>query len=359
MGGAIQVALSFMYEAMKKNEIEFHFFLSKAVSERFEDSNSRNYTKYDIDFYATDSIISYFSFQNNLSGLEKSIDPDGVISIFGPCYWTPKARHIMGFANGYYLYEDTPFFEQWKEHRTLKYKLKKKFHKYLLKKEADMYWVETNDSKLRLARFVDKDTSKIIVATNNASNYFNEKSNTASDISLPAKKYFRLVYISGYYPHKNFEIIPAIISILNERNFKVEFIVTIPDEDFNRVFNVVRDHVHNLGPIHPKDCPQVYDSGEAVFVPTLLETFTAIYPEAMISNKPIITTDLSFANDLCHNAALFFKHDDPFDAAEKIISIMTAPELRSKLTENGRFRQKEFDTPEQRFEKVLSKLLNI
>lgn len=38
-------------------------------------------------------------------------------------------------------------------------------------------------------------------------------------------------------------------------------------------------------------------------MPSLLECFTATYPEAMRMERPIVTTDLAFAQGLCGEAA--------------------------------------------------------
>jgi glycosyltransferase involved in cell wall biosynthesis len=290
-----------------------------------------------------------------LSRIENEVRPAGVITVFGPCYWKPKTLHIMGFANGYLLYEDTYFFTIWTEWKTWKYKLKKKLHQYFLKREALLYWTETDDSKNRLAKFIKKPLDHIIVASNNCSNFFR---NRECEIlaALPAKKAFRLLYISSYYPHKGFELIPPVLQQLKAAGLDVEMVVTINSIDFERLFKGL-GNVINLGNVSPKYCPYIYKESDIVFVPTLLETFTAIYPEAMYSQKPIITTDLPFARTICGDAALYFDPVSTKDAVNKILQILNDSELRDKLIENGLERLKMFDLPEERFRKILNILL--
>ncbi len=42
-----------------------------------------------------------------------------------------------------------------------------------------------------------------------------------------------------------------------------------------------------------------------VFIPTLLEVFSATYLEAMLMKKPIIASDLEFSRDICGESAYF------------------------------------------------------
>ena len=73
--------------------------------------------------------------------------------------------------------------------------------------------------------------------------------------------------------------------------------------------------------------------------------------------KPILTTDLPFARDICGAAALYFNPESVEDAAEKIQQLIVDSELRLRLIANGLKRLKAFDLPEERFRKILSVLL--
>jgi glycosyltransferase involved in cell wall biosynthesis len=59
-----------------------------------------------------------------------------------------------------------------------------------------------------------------------------------------------------------------------------------------------------------------------MLLPSVLESFSANYPEAMISGVPIITTDLPFAQEIFGRAALYFKPLNSADAAEKILRFL-------------------------------------
>src|SRR5690606_6154941 len=166
-GGALQVAASFVQEASKIKSIRFCVILGKASSSvisaaAYSDAHNLHFISTDI--HPSDSPLAIFKFRRALKRIEKQVKPHAVITVFGPCYWKPRAPHIMGFANGYLLYEDTYFFTVWMGWKNWKYRLKKLLHQYLLKREASLYWTETEDSKMRLAKFTCKPLQNITVA---------------------------------------------------------------------------------------------------------------------------------------------------------------------------------------------------
>ncbi|MFK2341775.1 glycosyltransferase [Bacteroides fragilis] len=75
----------------------------------------------------------------------------------------------------------------------------------------------------------------------------------------------------------------------------------------------------NLGIIDVSKCPQLYNECDALFLPTLLECFSANYVEAMKMRKPIVTSNLPFATNVCKNAALYFDPMNAHDIVEKFL----------------------------------------
>jgi len=354
-GGGIQVALSFMSEAMKLKSYKFHFFLNRVVNNYFVDTESNNYEKYIIENIPTDSIFSWIKFNKELNKLERLIDPLAVITVFGPCYWKPRTKHIMGFAVPYYIYNDTQFFKNTLGNLGYKHKIKKLMHKYFLKNGSQYFWVETNDAKSRFASFLGIGEKNIVVANNNASNNFFSNFSTLST-QLKSNS-FKFLYVAEYYPHKNHSFISRVVPSLLDLNKKIEFFVTLQDVDYENIFGLVKENVINLGRINPVDVPAFYKDCDAVFMPSVLEVFSAVYLESMISKKPLIVPNLPFARDICGEAALYYDYDSLDDAVEKIKLLVNSEPLRDSLIEKGLEQQKKFDTPEIRFEKVLNFIL--
>ena len=63
------------------------------------------------------------------------------------------------------------------------------------------------------------------------------------------------------------------------------------------------------------ECPSLYEQADVMFQPTLLECFSATYPEAMKMQRPIVTTDIEFAHGLCGPAAHYYSPLSAEDAA--------------------------------------------
>ena len=123
---------------------------------------------------------------------------------------------------------------------------------------------------------------------------------------------------------------------------------------YRTLFPVLAKNVINLGPIPQKSCPSVYKQCDALFAPTLLETFSAAYPEAMKMGKPILTSNYSFAKDVCQDAALYFDPLDPEDMIKKIKMLVRDKALLNKLAEKGRKRVKKFESARTRAEKYIA-----
>ena len=103
----------------------------------------------------------------------------------------------------------------------------------------------------------------------------------------------------------------------------------------------------------------MYKEIDASFVPTLLECFTANYPESMLMEKPILTSDLSFARELCGNSALYFDPLNENDITLKIIQIIKDFDLRNNLVSNGIKQLNNFETPKTRAIKYINILNKI
>ena len=86
---------------------------------------------------------------------------------------------------------------------------------------------------------------------------------------------------------------------------------------------------------------------------TLLECFSATYPEAMRMRRPIVTTDIEFAHGLCGDAAVYYDALSPQAAAEAIYRVATERDLRARLVAAGTEQLKRFDTYTARAEKLI------
>ena len=88
-------------------------------------------------------------------------------------------------------------------------------------------------------------------------------------------------------------------------------------------------------------------------MPTLLESFSGTYVEAMYHGKPIFTSDIDFARDICGDAAFYF---DPLDENSILNTIKSAHENDKVVLDRielGRERLSGFQSWQDVFEKLI------
>lgn len=364
MGGALQVAYSFLIELLNLNieAYELYVVLSKELDNELFDEDINIFKK--INVFRLNNQPAFglkgLKARRELDQIEHSIKPSCVFSVFGPTYWRPKSKHISGFAAGWTINPDSVAFSVLSFKGRIKKKLQNRIKLTSSLYETDIFIVETAIVKHRLNRYGKVDLKKIHVVGNTYGSQYNHIDNIL-DYKLPPRlsdNEFRLITISANYPHKNLIILREIAKIYKERAMEVKFFITISAREYNSLFKGFEDYIHNLGPVKVKDCPQIYKQCDALFLPTLLESFTASYVEAMIMKLPILTSDLDFARYLCGPAALYFNPFDGNDIVEKIELIKNDKILCNKLINLGSLKLKDYPTAKERASMYLSICLN-
>ena len=359
-GGGVQVASSFIDELRHFKEHEYHIILGQGIAQIIDTDNYPDFKFYKIPYRPAQRVFSLRDQGAFLKQVEEEVKPDCVFTTSGPAYWRPKAPHLMGFNLPHYLYPDSPFFRTIGLAGRLKWFLKGQIIKYYTSRDADAYVVQTDDVKERLKKWINK--QDVYTVTNTYGDQYNTMgADTPSVLPVKQSGEFRLLMLSSYYAHKNFEIINDIISQYNEyERENIKFVLTLPQDTFESIFSSeMRKYIYNVGPVKPSECPQLYKDCDAVFLPTLLECFSATYAEAMKMGLPIITTDLGFAHTVCGKAALYFKPLDAADAKNKIILLYADGGLRKALTDAGEDEMKKFNSSRERAARFLELSLNL
>ena len=354
VGGGLQVAISFINELnLLVTDNQYYIFLSKAADKQISQENFSNNFHFYLIEKSPSSLKNRKNIVKKLNDLEEKINPDIVFSVFGPTFWTPKTVHVMGFALPWLINPDSSAFGQLPLFKNIKKRMEILYKSHFVKENADYYVTETEDTKSRLSKYHNIDNNNIYVVSNTYNSFFDEP--VRKDISFvePQKQEFRLITISHNYPHKNLKVIRDVIPYLKEQKLHYKFVLTIDKESYESLFSDMQDYVITIEPINTDLCPSAYEQCDALFLPTLLECFTASYPEAMKMKKPILTSDLSFAKDICQDAALYFDPLDPKNIADKIMELAEDQQLRSDLIEKGIKRLQHFETAQSRAEKYL------
>lgn len=140
---------------------------------------------------------------------------------------------------------------------------------------------------------------------------------------------YKLLCLSAYYSHKNIEIFIPLAQRIKASGLDVKIITTI-DPAQNRAAkaflaniksNDLGGVINNIGNIAMSYVPSLYRQTDGLILPTLLESFSGTYVEAMFHRKPILTSDLPFAHGVCGDGAFYF---DPYDVESIFSTILEA-----------------------------------
>lgn len=355
-GGGLQVADSVCNSLNEFPNHSFTVVLSKymiATKSRMQKSQSTNVKIIDYTINKSSLGLLLFGRDKFLDSIVENENIDIVLSIFGPIIWIPRCIHFCGFARSHLVIPESPYFSRFTQIERIKENIHNRILKYLFERTTKFYFTENPYITEKLKKLI-KGTQVITIT-----NYYNQV------FDIPENQKYRklptfggntILTVSNMYPHKNLEIAVPISRYLKRKypDFKFRFIITVDQKQYPLLDDDVKDCFCFLGTVDISECPSIYEQCDIVFQPTLLECFTATYPEAMRMRKPIITTDIEFAKGLCADAALYYSPLSAEDAAECIYRVANNSDVISNLVRKGTERLKKFDTYAQRSRKMIA-----
>lgn len=317
VGGGVQVAISVL-EELSDSSFSFIAAVSPVVySQLSEDAASCC-----IVINSSPSKMLNFKARRQLDDIVKKNDISVVFTIFGPSYWSPKnAKHAIGFALPWLIYDVKYTYNKLNFKEKFKFRILKLLQPYYFKKNADLIFTETDDVNERVTKLLSFDKKKVYTVSNTLNGLF--KNSGSYDYSildrLPAKNLddIWLVTISHNYPHKNLEVIRELITILPSC---YKFILTVSSDFSQLVPKEHRERVITIGNATLSQCAPLYEVCDGLFMPTLLECFSASYLEAMYMKKIIFTSDLPFAHTVCKDAAFYFAPHDVENIRDTLVN---------------------------------------
>ena len=353
VGGGLQVADSVCRELYKYPQHRFTVVYDKALADCAKA----------IGQYDNVETVEYetpIDLKTVLTGRDKFLDTlvkdkgiDAVLTVFGPSRWVPRVPHLSGFARPHLVLPESPFWKQIPYKRVLYVKLKLFMLKCSLAKCAENYFTENPLITERFQSLFPR--KKVFTVTNNANQVFQKPESWDRSIELPKFDGITMLTVAANYPHKNLPIIIPASRYLEEHypDLKFRFVLTVREQDLPDADECAKRHIVFLGPVKIDQVPYLYEQSEIMFLPTLLECFSASYAEAMVMKKPILTTDLVFARGLCGDAAFYYDAVSPSAIGDAIVHLSEDNALWKRLVANGLKQLQRFDTFEQRAEKLI------
>jgi glycosyltransferase involved in cell wall biosynthesis len=355
-GGGLQVAASVISEALRGRSRRDWLF---AVSRRMADELARFRLQPDSRFQVFDqSPARSKAARRDLKRLEQRCRPDAVFTVFGPSYVQFDAPHLLGCALGWVTHAT------WLAYRTKSFPFEwaqtiaDSAYKAWWLRQADAWVVESEIARQGLCRRLRLPQERIAVVSNTCHEAYFAR---AAQRPFPQpERCVRLLSLSAAYPHKCLDLIPKVAKELSQLRptLEFQFVVTLPQEAPLLAWILRRaqalgviHRIQNVGPVAVADGPALYETCDVSFTPTVLETFSAAYPEAMAMGLPVVTSGLDFARDICGDAAAYFRPRDARSAAEAIASVIASPQQWASLLAAGKQRLTSFPTPQQRFQR--------
>lgn len=181
--------------------------------------------------------------------------------------------------------------------------------------------------------------------------------------SVADSEWVNVVSVTVPYPHKNLDIIPDVLKCLRDKHGieNVRFHVTIPEGTsiLKLILQRLKDYgfqnrLINHGRMSQIELANMYRHSQMMFLPTLLEVFSASILEAMYFDLKIVASDFPFNSEVIKDAGLLFRPTDAEDAANKLATIIQNPELQNELSEKMKERLKLYRDYKAHFDSTIS-----
>jgi len=224
----------------------------------------------------------------------------------------------------------------------------------------DKMIAQTETMKKRLEKIYNIKNIEIVP---NAVSVDNIDGGGYKDFKLPNG--IKLLYLTYYYPHKNLEIFIPLAKEIKKQKLDFKIVITIDETQHQKAKEFLKnikpenleDVIINLGPIEMKNVPSLYKQVDGLLMPTLLESFSGTYVEAMYHKVPIFTSNFDFARDVCKDIAFYFNPFDEKDILNKLkFAFGNKEEIENKV-EKGYELVYQMDSWEDTIEKYL-KIIN-
>jgi glycosyltransferase involved in cell wall biosynthesis len=292
---------------------------------------------------------------------------DLVFTFFGPAYISFRCPHICGVADPWVTHSTRLAYSRLP---TLAEKLRTALfvvYKSMWFRRADCWVVEHEAARAGLINRIRLPAENIYVVSNNCSQAYLDEKAVTEPRALQSR--IRILTFAANYPHKCLDLVPQIAAeLVREFNINnVQFVLTVPAQEYlkstiairARMLGVER-YICNTGYVPLKDGPALYRSCDIVLMPSVLETFSATFPESMNMGLPIVTSNLEYARSVCRDAAIYFEPLDTGDAARLLASLVKDHELRARLIAAGYKRVRDFPSPLEKysqFKDIVDRLL--
>jgi glycosyltransferase involved in cell wall biosynthesis len=284
-----------------------------------------------------------------LPGLVKRFKADVAFAMGNIGMVNPPCPQAILFHKPHLVYPLKHYANETKRARFKNYLLKLRMRRCL--KKTRLVFCQTDVAKQRFNSSFNFPLEQIKIMPNAVSEFIKvSRDQTQVPEALKTAGYYSLFFLTKFYAHKNLEMVIELFRHHREELKNVRCIVTVDPTQHPRAPKftakirqyALENHVINVGPLKQSELAGYFYYADALLFPSLMESFSGTYLEAMHFGLPILTSDLDFARLVCHDAALYFNPWNSADIANKISRLKNDPELGEQLISKGKKRIKSF-----------------
>lgn len=182
--------------------------------------------------------------------------------------------------------------------------------------------------------------------------------NGGADFKLREKYPDRILFLfpSLYARHKNFEILTEAVERLEKTRLDgpEPLICLTLDENSQghekgaeKLVNKIRrskarKYFCLLGEVSHDRMRALFNEVDVILYPSVIDSFSVIFLDAMECGRPIVAADLPHARDVCQDAAVYFTWNDAAGLAAAVEKLSSDAEFRDALVRKGLERVQEF-----------------
>jgi len=260
---------------------------------------------------------------------------------------------LVRFANARYLYPKVTLSLSSSIWQKLRFLIERRYLSASL--PSCTIIVQTHTMKNRLQAHFALNRANILVVPNafDPSRYTDQLPKYFVEIEPRLNNRLPLLCCARAYAHKNLHVFTKVADILEQRSPNTFILITTfaaadsptAKSLYRQIPNASEYYsgpIVNLGPIAPEHSLVLHRRAWACILPTLLESFSGTYLEAMATARPILTSDRDFAREVCGNAALYFDPLDPCSIARAVMALYESPELWKSLSRAAEHRHRSY-----------------
>lgn len=338
---------------LMQNDLDYYYYVLTPKKEDYLKYSCNTIEIIDIQDFYKKNLLFPILIKFVLPKLIKDLKIDVIFNL-GDVVIPSLAKQVYLFDWPYAVYPESIIWNRMDIQSYVTRKIKLLFFKSYLR-HSSIIIAQSDTMRDRLKAIYDL---KSIAVIPNAVSLDNMTGGESINFNLPADR-LKLLYLTYYYPHKNIEILLPLAKRIKELNLPYCIVITIEANQHRKAKQFLDkvsteglyDIIINIGPVSMPNVPSLYAQCDALLMPTLLESFSGTYVEAMYHGKPILTSRYDFASDVCGESAFYF---DPLNSESILtaIQLMVKDEnLRNQRIDEGKSQLKRLLTWPQAFKK--------